>query len=857
MKKSLLRATTLLATFGIFFITKTNSSGPGATYSGAPSESTCQGCHSSFSLKTSGGVYNKIQLLNNFTGSGYIPDSTYTMYLTHRVANKTGYGFQITCLEANTNLPSGTFGTSDSRTQAMTATVGSQTRSYIGHTSSGVAAVSSDSQAWKFTWKAPSKNVGNVRFYVVVNVTNSDGGTSGDSIYAKTFTFGPSTLLPTATPKITDPDACSGLAINFGATTTGSPTAYEWQFPSTSTSSTPKITYGTAGTYKAILRVKNNKGFSKHDTLTFTVKQGATAPSISPGTSPQSICAGDSLRFSVPNVTSGHTYLWSPGGKTKQTVYMRDSGTYSCTVTNTTTGCKRTSSAIKLVLNERPAIAIDKLYSSDTVCANTSFQLRARRTSGPADSFSFTSASGPWSADSMLTTTLSSGPVAMKAWAKSKKGCAGAPASVIVNVSQSAGGPALSVSNITYTSFRIEWNAVSGATGYKVSVDSGKTFINPSSGSTGLYHDLSGMLGNTAVNVQVYALTNDVCGKSLISNITGTTLSCSPLNFSVTADKNVVCKNGSTMLRIRNVAGKNIGVKIDGSFKGSDTAYSVNVPGYTVFTVSVLDSAALICGYTNKQITISEDTVFAPVINPAGNMLICSKNTNSSQQMLVTSNSTIDSLLYYQNNLMKSRGVAINYTYTVSDGDSLWVIGKNTRGCSVSSSKTYISMPGIPHTPFTYSNVQFNYTFTPDDTLGTHTWKGPDGLNSSSKNPTFNLAGSKNKTVRIYHEITYKGCKGIDSVDIAVPDFNRLNPAAFEAGVLYPNPAAQVLKVTLRKGMNSGVLEVTDVTGKRVMHVSLDSSESELDVRMLAPGAYLYSLKAGNFASSGRLLIKR
>ena len=70
-------------------------------------------------------------------------------------------------------------------------------------------------------------------------------------------------------------------------------------------------------------------------------------------------------------------------------------------------------------------------------------------------------------------------------------------------------GPDVKIDTVTTTSVRISWLAVTNATGYKVSTD-GVNYTDPSSGSTGLYHLLTGLTAGTEVDFTVRALGTSV-----------------------------------------------------------------------------------------------------------------------------------------------------------------------------------------------------------------------------------------------------------------------------------------------------------------------------------------------------------
>jgi hypothetical protein len=870
MKKTLQRTTLFLLTCVVILVVQTNAGGPGAGYTNAPSESSCaqSGCHGG-SLVTSGSKHDKIKLITSFTGGGYLPDSNYTIYVTYKESGSDNkWGFQMTALSAATNDMAGTFTNPDSRTQDYASySAGGKTRNSIGHTSTGTSSVTTDSVAWKISWKAPSSNMGNITFYLVLNVTDANSQSTNDIIYAKQFTVTPSSLLPVAKFKITESLYCSNAPLTFDASaSTGSPTSYSWRFkPPTGSDiiplpqSTAKYTtsFGATGTYKAILTVKNNKGVSKPDTLTFSVIQGASLSTPIPeGT--VNICKGDSLVITASNL-AGHTYEWSPQGQTTRIIKVADSSIYIVT-SIASNGCRRKSSKSTVVIvNDLPTVNVLKSFSGDTICAGTPFSLGALVTAGSADSFSFISRNGPYSKSDTVNRTVNSGPASFSVWGKSSKGCKSIGSSLTIQVEQPESAPVLTSSNVDYTGFRVNWGTVTSATGYMVSVDSGKSFITPSSGSNGLFHDVSGLLGNHTMKVLVYATTNGHCSASETSEIQVTTLSCTPLQFSVSVvGKDKVCKNGQVQVALGQLAGKNINVKIDGVNMGSDTIQNITVNGTRDYDISVLDSAALICGYTTITRKLFEDTVAAPSISPAGSVNLCSVVSTQALKVTVANHSTIDSVIYFQNGTRVATLKEKELFYgSVKTGDSLWTVVKNASGClSTPSAKVYPTVNLFPNAGFNSANTQFNYTFTATDANGTHSWRV--GADSSDGNPlAIDLTTFKNDSVTVTHYLVKNGCRSTQSMIVHVPDFAGVKINSIPGAKIYPNPAADKLYVYLPKADTKTTLEMYNTAGSLVLSAVLQKGTNEVITETMSSGTYMFRVKAGNKETTGSIIIER
>jgi hypothetical protein len=859
MKKTI----TICLVFAFAVLVKTNTGGPGWALTNAPvtattTESNCTNCHNNYSLQTSGSNFDRISLGNNFTGNGYIPDSTYTLVLGYRETGKSKFGFQLTCLEEKTYKAAGTFTNGDSRSQTGTSVVGGGTRYYIGHTSTGSARVTTDSTSWRFTWKAPSRNVGKVVFWVTLNVSNSSSGTSGDYVYAKSFAVSPSTLLPTVKAKITDANICSNTQLNFAADVTGSPGTYSWSFPSgtpsSSTSSTPRVTYNNAGNFLAILTVRNSKGPSANDTLRFTVKASPTVPVISPSTN-QSICAGDSVRLST-SPASGVTYRWAPYGQTSQSFFTKDSGFYSVTVTGSN-GCSRSSTtSIKVTVNPIPSIQIVSNLKNDSTCIGSSFALNLRKVKNPADSFSFVSANGPWSTDTSKNYVASSvGTGSYTAWVKSKSGCKSQSVKTIVAVAKSA-APTLSLGSKTLTSFLVKWSSVVGASGYEVSEDSGRTFKTPSSGSVGLEHQVVGMTAGKKREIRVKALVKGLCSETETATIVGETDTCSAINFNVQLSASKICLNGKSTLNITGLNGKKVNVRINGLAAGSDTSYIMMPQSTTAYSVELQDIDKADCGYSApKTVTIEvEEVPVSTNLSGTPTYSTCSKTGTETLKMeRIGGNSSNDSLFWMKNGVVANAGIASSFTFSVSNNDSVWMKVKSKFGCVKEGNKTKIKLVAVPDAAFTYQNNGTIYTFNAKDTNGTHQWLGPDGLQANGSKTSFDLTSKAGKNVTIYHKHTLNGCEGTDSVVISV-QLQNLSSFGQNAWLrLYPNPATDQLHI---QSSTAGFIQITNAEGRLVFEMFIDKSKT-LNVIDLKTGVYTATFKGQNGYSRARFVILR
>ncbi|MEN9511722.1 MAG: hypothetical protein RLZZ370_1541, partial [Bacteroidota bacterium] len=467
----------------------TNTSGPGGGYSGAPGENTCNtsGCHNG-TLRTSGLKWSKIRFIGAFTGNGYIPDSTYTITITYRESGRARYGFQITCLTA-ANDPAGTFTATNTRVQRATTSVAGKTREYIQHTNTGSSPVVSDSVSWSFNWKAPASNLGNLKFYVSLNAANNNGQSSGDSIYTKSFTLAPSTLLPVADASADVASSCTGYKVQFRGSGTNSPSVYSWSFPTgtpnNSSSQNPVVTYTSAGTKLGILTVRNSKGWSRPDTVRISV---LTAPSaVIGGPNNVSICPGDSLRLTA-NTVAGATYFWPALGKSGVSVFVKDSGSYVVRVT-ANNGCTATAQPVKVIWHPVNQAALS--LSADSLCSNEELMLTA--SDAAADSFLFYR-NGSLLAAQKSNSFKDARPVNGATYtvrSKTSNGCLGpAAAAKSVFVQQRLLPVAPVLQSLQSDRLGFSWKRQATALGIEVSADSGKTWKAADTDSTHVFTGL-------------------------------------------------------------------------------------------------------------------------------------------------------------------------------------------------------------------------------------------------------------------------------------------------------------------------------------------------------------------------------
>lgn len=155
-----------------------NSNGAPAGRTGAPGEQTCTACH--LGTVQNGSAIQTLELRDpdGNLATTYLPGVTYDVnFKVNNAAPKKG--FQLVALVVNGNTQAGSM-VATSNTSILT----SGTKKYVNHKSSST----NTTTGWDFKWTAPATNVGDVKFYVASNVSNSNGSDSGDMIYTSQHT---------------------------------------------------------------------------------------------------------------------------------------------------------------------------------------------------------------------------------------------------------------------------------------------------------------------------------------------------------------------------------------------------------------------------------------------------------------------------------------------------------------------------------------------------------------------------------------------------------------------------------------------------------------------------------------------
>lgn len=823
------------ALLSVSYFSFNNTSGPGGGYSNAPSESNCTSCHSG-SLVTSGTNWQNIRLSGNFVGGGYIPDSVYRITLTHRHSGISKFGFQVTAL-TGASIPAGELRTGGSgRVQVRTRTFSGRTRYYIEHTTSGTSSVGTDSTAWTFEWKAPSTNTGDVTFYAVVNAANGNSGTSGDVILAKTFTIRPSDSLPVAKVNADTNTICQKGSVKYSASGSPNPTSYSWSFPggspSSSTQATPQITYNSPGSYNAILTITNKYGLSKPDTLRINVKPSPNA--FISGSSDRTKCREASETLVADFVPRG-AYLWSNGARTS-TITTSDTGVFKVEVTED--GCSNISNEVTIRNFPRKSIRLQSNLMNDSICQGGKLVLSA--TEGFAQYRFYDSLRLIATRDSAILHLSANKAGQYMVIATDSNQCRSDSSNLVwVWISPQIDTPRIQCIDKDAFSIDFEWTVFEHYDSFQVSLDSGKTWITPSSGARGLSHMANGLYPDQDYELWVRGVSNGICAFSPIGKTVCRTGQCNTLDVSVQADT-LVCKGNTIGVEVNGLAGKSYSIAFEQLGFFTDTIFRFTPQISKTFVIEVYDSSALGCPPTRRFFNVRVDEIPDILLEPSGRAVqFC-----AGVPVNFKATAGAESYTYYLNNNLVQQSSENEWTANnLNNNDSVWVVAQKGICLDTTDVVTLLILPK-PNARFTYSTNGNVYQFSPvQKGLKTWAWDFGLGQTSNSEEPVQDFTSRIGTRFMVRLAVTdFSNCEGNYEEEIVLGDVNNTLTLDETPSVrIYPNPSAGWLNVEWNSAAN-GTYRIYDLSGREVLKGNLIPGAQTLDGRALLPGSYILKI---------------
>ncbi|HYW95041.1 MAG TPA: gliding motility-associated C-terminal domain-containing protein, partial [Bacteroidales bacterium] len=197
-------------------------------------------------------------------------------------------------------------------------------------------------------------------------------------------------------------------------------------------------------------------------------------------------------------------------------------------------------------------------------------------------------------------------------------GCSGEMSDPLqVTVKEKRHQPQVNCGNSTDSTLSFTWDSIPDAYGYMVSID-GQAYAVPSSGTTGLLHEINGLSGGDSVQVSVIATGSQPCGDSEPSVVkTCYATACNAIDYQIDAYQDV-CENEPAELTIRNISATNFSISWNGGAFSTDTSFSFMPVSDTVIHTLLKDNAQQECPSVEKDFNIRVNKIIPVTLSVAG-----------------------------------------------------------------------------------------------------------------------------------------------------------------------------------------------------------------------------------------------
>jgi gliding motility-associated-like protein len=254
-----------------------------------------------------------------------------------------------------------------------------------------------------------------------------------------------------------------------------------------------------------------------------TIQAAPTAPAVTTLGIVQT-CVGTTVTLTIDNPQAGYTYNWYADATGGSSIYTGTSfvtptltagTTYYVDATNSAGCTSATRTAISISVNSSPDAPVVS-NTGTIICPNNPTTLTATSNDPNAVITWYDAATGGnvlTTGGSFITPSLSANVTYYVGATNTTSGCSSPTRTpVMVTVLQALPAPVITVSATTISSVTFAWNAITGATGYQVSLDGGNTFFDPGSGSQ--TYMVSGLNPGQSVTLIVRALGGSGCEMS-------------------------------------------------------------------------------------------------------------------------------------------------------------------------------------------------------------------------------------------------------------------------------------------------------------------------------------------------------
>lgn len=388
------------------------------------------------------------------------------------------------------------------------------------------------------------------------------------------------------------------------------------------------------------------------------------------------LCSGDSVTLRIEGLNiSNYLIKWGnlPASKVKSVLVVPDKDTVVAVLIRDLNNplCPGMSSYVRISVTQRPGpITLSSSDADNSVCSGESVTFTAEP--GGYDFYEFYKGynliTGSYN-NSYTLSTLSDGQ--MISAIAYRNGCAGNRSNEIATaVVPPLKKPQVNCDGSTTGSITFAWDAITDATGYLISVD-GATYTVPSSGASGLIHELTGLSNGTSISATVIATGTDPCGNSLPSiQKTCIAENCDAISF-VLNPYDTLCEGEQVDLVISGIGIPNYSVSWNGEAYGTSLSLQHTAVEDTVITVALRNDDLPACPVYERAFELSVIPVpQAQLLADDDDLTLCFGQDIS----YIVNPAEFDRYLFYKGvDLVQDSGISTYSPASIADGDEIHV----------------------------------------------------------------------------------------------------------------------------------------------------------------------------------------
>src|SRR5690554_3267500 len=169
----------------------------------------------------------------------------------------------------------------------------------------------------------------------------------------------------------------------------------------------------------------------------------------------------------------------------------------------------------------------------------------------------------------------------------------------------------------------------------------------------------------------------------------------------------------------------------------------------------------------------------------------------------------------------------------VPQPDTVSVFGRDLQGCKVYSDTVYV----VQGSPLSNPTIAMSGDSLISSTASNYQWYLNDNPISGATQQSFTPLGEG------YYSVAIQGTDNCKSFSNAIQWTLNISKETKFTLVVYPNPANDQLNISAKNEILTHI-EVTTITGKKIMSESINGEKHSLDIKYLSSGAYLLKVQS-------------